>query len=204
MTIDSASLICTGATPFTFVIDIEITLVNGGVKPWPRNASGFTEWARASAADGASPSVAPSVAPSVMAQRGDGIQASGLPCPVAGAQRANLVLLDANPLQNISAPRRIYAVVLAGRMHDRTALDAMLAQVRAKVVQQKAATAQPSIHGIRRRRAARRDGIPHVASRRHWSPCLSTLCDVDCANRRCVHRATPQRPPDETPPWTGT
>lgn len=62
---------------------------------------------------------------------------------VAAGQRANLVLLDADPLQDITATRRIHAVVLDGRMHDRAALDALLAQVRAKVAQQQAAAAQP-------------------------------------------------------------
>jgi imidazolonepropionase-like amidohydrolase len=40
---------------------------------------------------------------------------------------ADLVLLDANPLADISATKRIAAVVFAGRLYDRTALDAMLA-----------------------------------------------------------------------------
>lgn len=42
---------------------------------------------------------------------------------------ADLVLLDANPLQDIAATRRIDAVVLRGRVLDRKALDGMLADV---------------------------------------------------------------------------
>lgn len=38
-------------------------------------------------------------------------------------QRADLVLLDANPLQDITATRRIHAVIANGRLFDRTALD---------------------------------------------------------------------------------
>jgi imidazolonepropionase-like amidohydrolase len=42
---------------------------------------------------------------------------------------ADLVLLDANPLDNIDNTRRIRAVVLAGRYFDRAALDRMLRRV---------------------------------------------------------------------------
>jgi imidazolonepropionase-like amidohydrolase len=44
---------------------------------------------------------------------------------------ADLVLLDANPLADISNTRKIHAVVLAGKYLDRDALDQMLAQARA-------------------------------------------------------------------------
>ena len=44
---------------------------------------------------------------------------------------ANLVLLDANPLDNIANTTKIRAVVLDGRFFDRAALDAMLANVAA-------------------------------------------------------------------------
>jgi imidazolonepropionase-like amidohydrolase len=54
-------------------------------------------------------------------------QASG---SIAPGQRADLVLLEANPLEEISNVRRIRAVVLAGRLLDRAALDTMLAEVR--------------------------------------------------------------------------
>jgi imidazolonepropionase-like amidohydrolase len=50
---------------------------------------------------------------------------------------ADLVLLDANPLENIANTQKIRGVVLAGRYFDRTALDQMLLGV------QKAAAAEP-------------------------------------------------------------
>ncbi len=52
---------------------------------------------------------------------------------VAPGRAADLVLLDANPLEDIAATRAIHAVVQRGQVYDRAALDAMLAQVRAKV-----------------------------------------------------------------------
>ena len=44
---------------------------------------------------------------------------------------ADLVLLDANPLENISNSSRIHAVIRAGRVFDRAALDRLLAGVEA-------------------------------------------------------------------------
>jgi imidazolonepropionase-like amidohydrolase len=44
---------------------------------------------------------------------------------------ADLVLLDANPLDDIANTRRIRAVVLAGRYFDRRDLDRMLQDVAA-------------------------------------------------------------------------
>jgi imidazolonepropionase-like amidohydrolase len=49
---------------------------------------------------------------------------------VAAGRRADLVLLDGNPLSDIGNVRRIRAVVLAGRLLDRNALDNLLAEVR--------------------------------------------------------------------------
>jgi len=46
---------------------------------------------------------------------------------IAPGRRADLVLLDANPLTDIGALARIRAVVLAGRLFDRQALDKLLA-----------------------------------------------------------------------------
>lgn len=46
---------------------------------------------------------------------------------------ADLVLLDRNPLEDIAATRAIHAVILRGTVHDRAALDRMLAETRAKV-----------------------------------------------------------------------
>ena len=41
----------------------------------------------------------------------------------------DLILLDANPLQDIGNTKRIHAVISNGRTFDRTALDAMLAEM---------------------------------------------------------------------------
>lgn len=50
---------------------------------------------------------------------------------VAVGGDADLVLLDADPLADIANARRIAGVMVGGRWHDRTALDAMLAAARA-------------------------------------------------------------------------
>jgi hypothetical protein len=47
---------------------------------------------------------------------------------VAAGRQADLVLLDANPLEDIGNVRRIRAVITAGRFFDRTALDQLLAR----------------------------------------------------------------------------
>ena len=47
---------------------------------------------------------------------------------IAAGRRADLVLLDANPLTDIRNARRIRAVVLAGKLLDRPALDRLLAE----------------------------------------------------------------------------
>lgn len=49
---------------------------------------------------------------------------------IASGRRADLVLLDANPLTDIANVRRIRAVVAAGRLLDRNELDTLLAQAR--------------------------------------------------------------------------
>lgn len=51
---------------------------------------------------------------------------------VAAGKRADLVILNRNPLDDISATRDIRAVVVKGRPFDRAALDAMLADVAAR------------------------------------------------------------------------
>jgi imidazolonepropionase-like amidohydrolase len=61
---------------------------------------------------------------------------------IAEGRAADLVLLDANPLQDIQATRAINTVVMRGQVYDRKALDALLAQTRAKVAAWQAATPQ--------------------------------------------------------------
>jgi Amidohydrolase family len=51
---------------------------------------------------------------------------------IAEGQRADLVLLDEDPLKDISAIRRIRAVIAGGRLFDRAALDGLLCDVREK------------------------------------------------------------------------
>ncbi len=58
---------------------------------------------------------------------------------IAAGKAADMVLLDANPLQDITATRRIDTVLLRGQVYDRKALDAMLEQTRAKVAAWQAA-----------------------------------------------------------------
>lgn len=55
---------------------------------------------------------------------------------------ADLVLLTADPLQDIGATRKIDTVVLKGQVHDRADLDAMLADVAKRVATQQAAAAK--------------------------------------------------------------
>jgi imidazolonepropionase-like amidohydrolase len=51
---------------------------------------------------------------------------------VAQGKTADLLLLDANPLEDISATRGIHAVILKGRLLDRMALDRLLADTKAR------------------------------------------------------------------------
>jgi hypothetical protein len=53
------------------------------------------------------------------------LKLSDLAGRVVLGQKADLVLLDANPLMDIAATRRIHAVVANGRLFDRAALDAL-------------------------------------------------------------------------------
>jgi imidazolonepropionase-like amidohydrolase len=52
---------------------------------------------------------------------------------ITAGRRADLLLLDANPLDNIRATRSIRAVILRGRLYDRPALDRLLEDARTKV-----------------------------------------------------------------------
>jgi imidazolonepropionase-like amidohydrolase len=51
---------------------------------------------------------------------------------VEAGKRADLVLLDANPLVDIANTRRIHAVIIGGRMFDRALIDRKLAQLAAR------------------------------------------------------------------------
>jgi hypothetical protein len=53
---------------------------------------------------------------------------------IAPGKKADLVLLDANPLEDIANTRRIRAVVLGGRLLDRSEIDRRLAEVRQAAV----------------------------------------------------------------------
>lgn len=48
---------------------------------------------------------------------------------VARGKLADLVVLDADPLDDIRGTKKIAAVIVGGRPHDRAALDAMLAAI---------------------------------------------------------------------------
>ena len=61
---------------------------------------------------------------------------------VAAGKAADLVLLDANPLEDIRATRAIRMVMLRGAVEDRAALDRILADTRAKVAAWNAAEAK--------------------------------------------------------------
>ena len=61
---------------------------------------------------------------------------------VETGKAADMVLLDRNPLKDINATRAIRMVVMGGKAFDRSALDAMLSDTRAKVAAWKAAQAQ--------------------------------------------------------------
>ena len=50
---------------------------------------------------------------------------------LARGMLADMVLLDANPLEDIRNTQRISAVILNGRLFDRAALDALLERIAA-------------------------------------------------------------------------
>ena len=61
---------------------------------------------------------------------------------VAAGKAADLLVLDANPLQDIGATRQIRLVVSRGHVYDRAALDRMLSDIRAWVAKEEAAPAK--------------------------------------------------------------
>ncbi|QQP99828.1 amidohydrolase family protein [Lysobacter enzymogenes] len=60
---------------------------------------------------------------------------------LAAGKAADIVLLDADPLRDIAATRKIDTFVLRGKVYDRAALDALLAGVKQEVAEQRAAQA---------------------------------------------------------------
>lgn len=66
---------------------------------------------------------------------------------VAQGRAADLIVLDADPLADVAATRRIRAVVRDGRLLDRAALDGMDAAIRAKVRAGEAAVTSASASG---------------------------------------------------------
>jgi len=54
---------------------------------------------------------------------------------IGEGKAADVVLLDRNPLEDISNTRRIHAVVVAGKLLDRASLDKLLIQVKAAAQQ---------------------------------------------------------------------
>lgn len=57
---------------------------------------------------------------------------------VAGGKAADILILDRNPVHDIAATRTVRGVVLRGRYFDRTSLDAMLTEAKAKVARAEA------------------------------------------------------------------
>ncbi len=62
---------------------------------------------------------------------------------VAEGKQADMVLLTANPLEDIHATKAIDAVILRGTLQDRARLDALLAETKAKVAAWNAAATRP-------------------------------------------------------------
>src|SRR3546814_5065133 len=56
---------------------------------------------------------------------------------LAEGKAADLLILDTNPLEDISATRRIEAVILKGQLLDRAALDRLLAEARVRAADRK-------------------------------------------------------------------
>jgi imidazolonepropionase-like amidohydrolase len=63
------------------------------------------------------------------------LERSDLDGRIRGRRKADLLVLDANPLQDIAATRAIHAVVANGRLFDREALVALLRDVQSRAAQ---------------------------------------------------------------------
>lgn len=61
---------------------------------------------------------------------------------LAAGKAADILLLDADPLRDIAATRRIDTFVLRGKVYDRKALDGMLEDVRKRVAVEQAEQAK--------------------------------------------------------------
>ncbi len=84
---------------------------------------------------------------------------------------ADLVLLDADPLQDISNTQRIAAVVVGGKIFDKTALQKMLAQVEAARLGQ--AAAEGKIEHVKSLIAEGAD--VNTRDQQGWTPALAAL-----------------------------
>jgi ankyrin repeat protein len=84
---------------------------------------------------------------------------------------ADLVLLEANPLEDISNTQKIAAVVVDGKIFDRTALQKMLAQVEASRLHQAAADGE-----IEQVKLLISEGADiNARDQRGWTPALAAL-----------------------------
>lgn len=93
--------------------------------------------------------------------------AHGLPADFGVIQpgvRADLLLLDADPSQDVNATREIEAVMLRGRWLDRAALDGILREVAASVASSTAAAAAGEVLLIRHAEAAGHAGDPALSA----------------------------------------
>ena len=60
------------------------------------------------------------------------------------AKLADMVLLSADPLQDIANTQRIHGVMLSGRWFDRAALDVIILEVKRRVAKTRSTTSLPN------------------------------------------------------------